>query len=96
MAEQVLQGELPPIGVDTPSPLWEKEAKVEKRRSIGLWQWGQKAGSFASATGRSNSNFNLQWRQKYSYMGTFTPPQMILRIPWGYEALEPPPNSQGR
>jgi hypothetical protein len=32
VAEQVLQEVLPPIAVDAPSPLWEKEAKDEKIR----------------------------------------------------------------
>jgi hypothetical protein len=46
MAGHVLQGELPPIGVDTPSLLLEKEAKEENIRSAPLSQWGQEAISF--------------------------------------------------
>jgi len=36
VAEQVLQGELPPGGVDTPAALFEEQAKEEKTLSALL------------------------------------------------------------
>jgi hypothetical protein len=43
MAEHVLQGELPPTGVDTSSVPLEGKAKEENTRLALLWQWGQEA-----------------------------------------------------
>jgi len=66
VAEQELQEELPPIGVDGPSLLLEKEAKEENIRSAPLWQRGQEALSFNWVWWRINSNLKLQSGQKYS------------------------------
>lgn len=47
VAEQELQEELSPIGLDYPSLLLEKEAKEENIRVAPLWQRGQEAFPFA-------------------------------------------------
>jgi hypothetical protein len=66
VAEHELQEEPPPIGVDRPSLLLEKEAKEENTRFAPLWQRGQEILSFAWLWWRSNSNLKLQSGQKYS------------------------------
>jgi len=66
MAEHVLQGELPPIGVGISSVWLEEEAKEENIRLAPLWQRGQEAVSFDWLKGRSNSNLRLHRGQKYS------------------------------
>jgi len=59
VAEHVLQGELPPSGVEVPSVLFEEQAKEEKILLAPLSQWGQEASSFDWLEGRSNSNLTL-------------------------------------
>jgi len=66
VAAHVLQGELPPIGVDVPSLLFAKEAKEDSIRFAPLWQRGQEAGSFDWVCWRINSNLKRQLGQKYS------------------------------
>jgi hypothetical protein len=66
VAEHVLQGELPPTGVTSPSALFEEQAKEEKTLSALLWHRGQEAASFDWLRGRSRSNLHLQAGQKYS------------------------------
>jgi hypothetical protein len=66
VVEHVLQEEPPPIGVDVPSLLLEKEAKEENIRLAPLQQRGQEALSFAWVWRRSNSNLKLQSGQRYS------------------------------
>lgn len=71
--EQELQEEAPPIGVDAPSPLLEKEEKEESIRLASLRQRGQDAFWLAWLWGRSNSNLKLHSGQQYSYMGISIP-----------------------
>jgi hypothetical protein len=66
VVEHALQGELPPIGVDVPSLLLEKEAKEENIRLAPLRQRGQEALSSAWVWRQSTSNLKLQSGQKYS------------------------------
>lgn len=49
----------------------ENEQKEESIRSAVLWQRGQEALSLAWLSERSNSNFELQLGQIYSYIGIF-------------------------
>jgi len=56
VAEHESQEGLPPIWVDIPSVLLEKEAKEENIRVAPLWQRGQETFSFTWLWRRSNSN----------------------------------------
>jgi len=55
VAVQPLQ-ELLPMGMEAPSALLEKEAKVESKRRASAWQWGQETSAAALLMGRSASN----------------------------------------
>lgn len=66
VAEHEPQEELPPIGVDSPSPLFEKDEKEDNIRLALLWQRGQETFWFAWLWGRSNSNLKLHSGQQYS------------------------------
>jgi len=66
VAEQLLQGELPPSGVTLPSALFEEQAKEEKIRLALLLHWGQEAALPDWIRGRSSENCDLQAGQKYS------------------------------
>jgi hypothetical protein len=71
--EQELQEEAPPIGVDAPSPLLEKEEKEESTRLALLRQRGQDAFWLAWLWGCNNSNLKLHSGQQYSYIGISIP-----------------------
>ncbi|MDH4299810.1 MAG: hypothetical protein OEV54_04140 [Dehalococcoidia bacterium] len=47
VAEHEPQEELPPIGADNPSPLFEKDEKEDNIRLALLWQRGQETFWFA-------------------------------------------------
>lgn len=57
---------MPAIGVDSPPLPLENEAKREKTRLAVCWHRGHEASSLALFIERSNSNLQLQSRQKYS------------------------------
>lgn len=65
-AEHEPQEELPPIGVDVPSLLLEKEEKEENTRLTLWWQRGQETFALALLCGRSDSNLKLHSGQQYS------------------------------
>jgi len=67
VALQLLQAlPVPAIGLVSPSPLLEKEAKRENTRLALCWQRGQQTSSPALFIGRNSSNLSLQTGQKYS------------------------------
>jgi len=73
LEEHELQEEVPPIAVDGPSLLLEKEAKGENTRLALCRQRGQEALSFAWLWWQSNSNLKLHSGQQYSYRGISIP-----------------------